>query len=252
MKKLKHILQKVEKHSPTILTCIGAGGVILTAVMSAKATPKAMLLIEMATDEKGEELTFLEKVKVTAPAYIPTALMAGSTITCIFGANVLNQKYQASLTSMYMFLDSSYKEYRSKVKELYGPEADMTVRNAVIRDHQHKKELEDSSLFKKELFYDELSERFFERSMEEVRDAEYQFNRMLAINGDVTLNIFYELLGLEVTPIGESIGWTINFPSEECSGWIDFYHDLVTAEDDDPDFREFYKLTISDDMMYHL
>lgn len=252
MKKLKRILRKVEKHSPTILTCIGAGGVVLTAIASAKAAPKANMLIEMATDEKGEELTFFEKVKVAAPVYIPTVLITGSTITCIFGANVLNQKHQASLTSMYMFLDSSYKEYRCKIKELYGPDADLAARNAMIRERSNKKELEDRLYFEKELFYDELSERFFEKSMEEVKDAEYQLNRMLAMDGEVSLNMFYELLGIEVTEIGETIGWTLDVPAENCCGWIDFYHDLVTSEDNDPDFREFYKLRISDSMMYHL
>ena len=31
----------LKKASPTILTCIGAAGVVATAVMAAKATPKA-------------------------------------------------------------------------------------------------------------------------------------------------------------------------------------------------------------------
>ena len=35
----------LKKASPTILTCIGAAGVVATAVMAAKATPKALKLI---------------------------------------------------------------------------------------------------------------------------------------------------------------------------------------------------------------
>ena len=37
-----------------------------------KATPKALSLLEQAKEEKGEELTKLETVKIAGPAYIPS------------------------------------------------------------------------------------------------------------------------------------------------------------------------------------
>ncbi len=42
----------LKKNAGTILTCIGAVGVVATAVMSAKATPKAIELLEKAEAEK--------------------------------------------------------------------------------------------------------------------------------------------------------------------------------------------------------
>ena len=42
----------------TVLTFIGAAGVVATAVTTAKQTPKALRLLKEASDEKGEELTF--------------------------------------------------------------------------------------------------------------------------------------------------------------------------------------------------
>ena len=47
----------LKNNSSTILTCVGAVGVVATAITAVKATPKAMKLIEMAKEEKGEELT---------------------------------------------------------------------------------------------------------------------------------------------------------------------------------------------------
>ena len=80
----------LKRNSSTILTCIGAAGVIATSVLAVKATPKAMALLEQSEEEKGEKLTNMEKVQVAGPAYIPAAIVGASTIACIFGANVLS------------------------------------------------------------------------------------------------------------------------------------------------------------------
>ena len=43
----------LRRNSSTILTCAGGVGVVATAVLTAKATPKAMRLLEEARNEKG-------------------------------------------------------------------------------------------------------------------------------------------------------------------------------------------------------
>ena len=42
------------RNGATILTCVGAAGTVVTAVMAAKATPKALALAEKAKEEKLE------------------------------------------------------------------------------------------------------------------------------------------------------------------------------------------------------
>ena len=118
--KRTQIMKKLCDNSSTILTCVGAVGVAATATMAVKATPKAIALLEEAREEKGEELTKLEVIDVTAPVYIPAAIAGFSTIACIFGANILNKRSQAALMSAYALLDNSYKEYMRKSEELYG------------------------------------------------------------------------------------------------------------------------------------
>jgi hypothetical protein len=124
----------LKRNGSTILTCIGAAGTIGTAILAAKATPKAILLIEEAEKEKEEELTKLETVCVAAQAYIPSVVMGISTLVCIFGANSLNKRQQAALTSAYALLNTSYKEYKDKFKELYGEEASNRVIEEIAKD----------------------------------------------------------------------------------------------------------------------
>ena len=107
----------------TVLTFIGAAGVVATAVTTAKQTPKALRLLKEASDEKGEELTFAEKATAMLPAYLPAIMTGSATILCIFGANILNKRSQASLVSAYGLLDQRFKDYQRKLIELYGQDA---------------------------------------------------------------------------------------------------------------------------------
>lgn len=62
----------LRKASPTILTCLGAIGVVGTAVLSVQATPKAMVLIKAKKDEvKTDKLTPQELIEATWKCYIP-------------------------------------------------------------------------------------------------------------------------------------------------------------------------------------
>lgn len=227
-----------KRNSSTILTAIGAVGVVATAVMAVKATPKAIELVKDATDEKGEELTKMEVFQVAAPVYIPSVVVGASTIVCIFGANVLNQRHQASLASAYALADSAYKDYRNKVKELYGEETDKNIRAAIAKDKCT--ELGAYALGcgpldisgERRLFYEEYRGKYFETSIENVQNAEYHLNRNFAMRGDANLNEFYSFLGLEPTKEGYVLGWDCNRLAEEYDTyWIDFDHETVTMED---------------------
>lgn len=219
----------VKRNASTILTCVGGAGVIATSVMAVKATPKAMALLEQSEKEKGEELTKLEKVKVAGPVYIPAIITGASTIACIFGANTLNKRQQAALTSAYALLNNSYNEYKNKVGELYGEDADAHVKQELAKDRYDEDTVVDDG---KMLFYDDFSMRYFESTIEDVQRAEYQINRDLAMRDYATLNEFYDLLGLDPIDGGDKLGWSTGMNFEYYwSSWIDFTHEKVVMDD---------------------
>lgn len=218
----------LKKNASTILTCVGGAGVVGTAIMAVKATPKALERIEAAEEIKGEKLTKTEAVRVAGPVYIPTVVTGAATVACIFGANVLNKNKQAALMSAYALLDNSYKEYREKVQELYGKEADVEVRKELAKD-KHEKTIVTEG---KRLFYDEYSERYFESTIENVLEAEYKLNRMMAIDYGVYLNEFYELLGIDTVDYGNYMGWSVYELCEtQWHNWVEFEHTKVILDD---------------------
>ena len=221
----------LKRNSATILTCVGAAGVIATTVTAVKATPKALILLENAKQEKGEDLTKLETVKIAGPAYIPSIVLGVSTLACIFGANVLNMRGQASLMSAYALVDSSYKDFRKKVDELYGEEAGTQVRAEIAKDKYEEepiKAVEDG----KRLYYDYYSDRYFEAAPFAVQKAEYEVNSTLMMDECVYLNDWYKALDLEPLEHGRDFGWStsVNYDAY-WQTWIDFHHEKVVMDD---------------------
>ena len=211
-----------------------------TAVLSVKAAPKAKRLLANAELEKGEELTVLEKTETVALTYLPAILTGSATIFCICGAQILNQHQQASMASAYALLDQSYKDYRRKLKELYGEEADQRIIEAIAVEKAEKVHIQasylcsdcdissDKSVGRPVLFYEEYSKRFFRATVEQVQNAEYHLNRNYALGGSVILNELYSFLGLSSTDFGEVLGWA---PTDEGEYWIEFNHRRAKLKD---------------------
>lgn len=228
------------RNASTILTCAGGAGVVATSIMAVKATPKALILLEEAKEKKEEDLTRIEKIKVAGPAYIPSIIVGASTIACIFGANTLNKRQQASLMSAYALVDNSYKEYKNKLKELYGEEAHQNIVNSIAVEKAEDIRVRgaylctDCDLSSEEacgdpvLFYEEYGNRYFETTIEQVISAEYHLNRNYVLRGYSCLNELYEFLGLETTDYGSVLGWA---PNDVDEYWVEFNHRKAVLDD---------------------
>lgn len=236
----KRVGRQLYRSSPTILTVVASVGVIVTTITAVRATPKAVKLLKEAELEKGENLTKVEIIRVAGPSYIPSALLGISTIVCIFGANALNQKKQASLMSAYAMLNESYKQYRKSAKIVYGEDADDKIHAEMAKDAMvstydwgyqvYNMDMDSES--ERLLFYDLSSKKYFRTTMAAVLNAQYHVNRNLAIRGDCSLNEYLSFLGVEGIDRGDDLGWDISYMVEEMDCyWLDFDNYKSTLED---------------------
>lgn len=216
----------IKKNAPTILSCLGVAGVATTTIMGIKATPKAIDIL----DSQEEELPRFKKFTKVLPVYIPTILMGTATISCILGAHVLNQQQQAVLMSAYGYLDSAFKEYRGKVNELYGEDADKNVRREIAKDKYESRPIPEYAETK--LFYDEIGGRYFEATLNDIQNALYQANRLYNLHMTFSLNELYDLLKLPRIESGEVLGWSATKDWEILgSTWIDIRWEPMTMPD---------------------
>ena len=228
---LRHTKLFFSRNGSTILTCMGGVGLVATAVLTATATPKAMTRVDKAREEKGEELTKVEVVIAAAPAYIPPVLTGLATLGCMFGANTLNKRQQASMASAYALVDTSFKEFKKKVGEVYGEDAVQKVQAEIAKDKYEESDIQPEDGMK--LFYDDFSGRLFESTLEKVQKAEYNINRDLSMQGYATLNQFYDYLGMVPIESGNDLGWSADMNFDYYwQEWIDFGHHKTTMGDD--------------------
>lgn len=202
------------KHGATILTFAGAAGVIATAVEAVRATPKALDLLEVSEEVKGEKLTKKEIICIAGPAYIPAVMIGGATIGCIFGANILNKRQQVLLTSLYSMLDNTYRNYRNKVKEIYGEEGDHKVIEAIANDNMKGDYLPPVDPDATRPFMDMNSLQLFYTSLDDIREVEKTLNELLNSRGYVRVSEYNELLGIRSIEEDYHTGWV----SEKFNG----------------------------------
>lgn len=235
----------LKKTSPTILTCIGAAGVVATAVLAVKATPKALTLIrtDSRVNHNGDPNAYTKREAVAScwKCYVPAAVVGGSTIACIFGANALNKRHQAALASAYGLVSQAYNDYRRKVRENFGEEAHRDIMRQIAAERSNGRApvapglIRDSCLEfeganeEQRLFYDAMSERYFQATISQVLQAEYHTNRNFALRGNAMLNEFYAFLDIEPIPGGDDIGWWVDGDNEFY--WIDFNHIRSMVDD---------------------
>lgn len=219
-----------KRNGSTILTIGGAVGLVGTTVLAIKATPKALKRIEEAKEEKGENLTKLEIINVAGPVYIPTVLMGVGAIACMFGANILNKHQQASLASAYALVDGMFKEYKEKVNDIFGEEANERIEAEIAKDKfkDNPVAASDNNI----ICYDAFSERYFTSTMEDLLKAEAGLNKIIAVDTGACLNEFYDLLGLEPIPAGIELGWSNGIlESMYWTNWVDFDHSTKYMDD---------------------
>lgn len=227
VKTTANVRQFINKRSPEILTGIGIAGMLTTTVLAVKATPKAMQLIEeRKTEEWTEKLTPLEIVKTAWKPYIPAIVTGVTSTVCLIGASSVSAKRNAALATAYKLSETALNEYREQVIETIGEKKEKTIRDKVAEERVKKNPVSKNEVFVtntgRTLCFDPISARYFYSSIETIKKAENNLNKEMlhAFSGYVSLNDFYDEIGLDHTSVGDDLGWNtdklidINFSSQ--------------------------------------
>lgn len=233
---LKNIIDSsrifMDKHSPEILTSVGIAGMVTSTVLAVKATPKALDLIEDKKDELDtDELTKREIVQACWKCYIPSTITAGAAIACIIGASRINTRRNVMLATAYNLTERTLTEYRDKVVEVIGEEKEKEIREEIAKDRIERKPLSDTVFVSEKgntICYDSISGRYFKSDAEKIRKAENMLNKKLMGEAYVSLNDFYDLIGLPYTQMGFDLGWKFD------GDMIEIQFDTCLNEDDQP------------------
>lgn len=239
----KPIVRFFKKHSGTILSVLASGGVLATAIFSGKAAVKAHIKLEEAQKEADHELTTGEKVKTVATTFIAPVMFGASTIACIFGISILDNKKYASLACSYGMLRTTYTKYKNRVIDKHGINEHVEIVKEIAPkrfdvEKANSAYMHASCDFKDitldvdtdeevRLFYLVNDERYFESTISKVLQAMYHLNRNMLLGGEVCAEIWYDFLGIKQEEGCDQLFWSPN----DCYQWIDFDMKKVELED---------------------
>lgn len=233
-KALRSVSTTVSKNSPHILTGLGCAGVVSTAILTGKAVPKALKILEEeeAWRKKNNftEMTKIDIAKRTWPVFVPSIVVGATSIACIIGANTVNTKRNAALAALYTMSETAFRDYKTKVVEQIGQAKETKIRDEISKDIIHADPLSDNKPViitgkGDVLCYEKMCGRYFMSSYETIRRIANDLNYRLLSDMWMDLNELYYELGLPSTELGYQVGFDIEKGKIE----IDFSTQLDTT-----------------------
>lgn len=155
-----------------------------------------------------------EKAKIVWKLYIPAGISGALTVGCIIGASKANGRRTTAAVTAYSLTERAFSEYREKVVEQIGKGKEQTIRDdlaqeRVSKNPQGSKEVVivgTGHILCCELF----THRYFRSDMETLRKAQNDINVRVVNDIYVSLDEFYELVGLSNTSNSNNLGWDSN------------------------------------------
>ena len=276
---------KLWKHSPTILAVLGSGSIITAGVMACKATLKLEETVEEKNDDilsvkaslenaqkeietNGENAAdaqeFIDKhyKKELAKSYLnmglavgklyaPAVAVCAAGVGCIFGSKrIMDKRYSACLAAC-TTTERLFADYRKRVTEDLGKEADQKYRFGMEtteidipeldKKGNPKKDKDGNPKTKKQKITTipaNFSNMEYARVFDEVSTKEWDKNPdvnkntlllrqkyaddMLKSRGWLFLNEVYTMLGYPITDYGQDVGWIFEKDNPIGDNMVDF------------------------------
>lgn len=214
MKDLSHVLKKaghiLYENSPALLTAGAITGVVTTTYLVAKAAYRQG--VEEATGGVAE--TPRKRVEEYWQLYIPAAISGAATVALVVGSNRVSTRRNAALLTALSLTERAFDEYKYKVVEQIGKGKEEKVRAAIAQDHVDANPPNDATVIitgnGDALFHDDYTDRYFKSNIEKIRKVQNDLNAKMMHEGNISLNEFYEAIGLHRLTRGDDVGWNLD------------------------------------------
>lgn len=229
------------KNQPALMLGVGIAGMVTTTVLAVRGHMKAKDKMNydpecthpnnVFTDRKGR--THVKKrywIKNAWKCYVPAAVTGSLSIACLIGSYSINHRRNTALASSLAVSEAAMTEYQKHVVDTIGEEAEKGIREKFQADQIKKTGPLHSPA---ELLpgegdheymdgahcvncYESTTQQKFWASKEDIRRAVNNLNqdRLTGFGGQVTLNDFYNEIGITATSVGDTLGWDVDHPIE--------------------------------------
>lgn len=190
-----------------------------------------------AIPEKEFRPAVKDVVKEVAVLYLPSVLMGGASIAAFIAANSISVKRLTATSAALTATEEAFRTYKNKVIEQIGEKKAAEVVQKIVQEKVDKNPpaTEDNPAGAnviitgdgETLFLDELTHRYFRSDIEKIKRIINSLNARLIREDYISLNDYYDEIGLDRCNLGEELGWSIM-----GEGQIDVTFTSVTAYKD--------------------
>ena len=174
-----------------------------------------------------------------AKLYGPSVALGIASIGCMVGSNRILKKRNIALAAAFKAVDTSFKEYRERVVNRFGKELDRELRFGIKAKEIEEKVVDEEGnettvtktveVMDPNVTHSIYSVVFCEGNTGWTKNAELNkvfliqqqnwANDKLRLNGILTLNEVYDMIGAQRTAYGQIAGWVY---TEDCSAGDNF------------------------------
>lgn len=216
---LKHGGKIIVKFAPEILSGVGTAAVIAAIIETAIVAPEAKVALDEVkeewenTEDKEKRVKadyIFKRVRVGAKHYWLVVVIAAGAITCFWLSNRISFKRFMSALTAAGLATKSKEEIENKIKELDGEKHLTKIREEIDADRvKNDPPVQDKIIdtgLGMHLCYEPISGRYFYSNIERIKRAVINCRDYLQKDGYLSLNDWYNELGLETTD--QSLCWT--------------------------------------------
>lgn len=220
---------------PSILTFVGVGGLIATAVMAYKSYPAVRSKIEELEAEKDPVTVYYDNEPEDIPAVLtrkekawvyvrtlwPTfTLGAVSTVLIILGNKDHINRRNAALAAYYIS-ESTLKDYQAEVIKELGEKKEREVRDRVSEKKMEEVPANEQTIIISDTsnpwVCDTATGRYFKMNYEKLRRIIAEANLEIVKRDYISVLDFYEMLGQDYQAFDDRwnyVGWNARYPLE--------------------------------------
>lgn len=235
-KVIKAILKALNDHKTDIKFGVGVAGLLSTSVLVGIKTVKSVKDVENYK-ETHENVTTKDVIKVVLPNYILPVLTASASTGLVLSARKDLVTVNAGLAAACTFYETSIKDIENAIHS--ASEETREEITSKIAEKQVEKAPEQTTTIVKEIIfegsgdvpcYDAISKQRFNSKRETIREKINNLNFRMSSGQvfSVSLNEYYDELGLQHTEVGDEIGWNV------VDGLIDVYFSATTDDEGVP------------------
>jgi len=217
--------------APVLLTVVSVATSVAAVIMAVHETPNAIKILDdhrLEVDYTGEsDLVWHEKLLDYGKGYWKTGLLLGASVATSITSCCMSHRNYKALAASAAALSAAYTKHKDKVREFVGEEKAKLINKQVSEDLKS-----DEFSEKKFWFQEPVSGEFFQSTLKDVYEAEYEANKRIALEGFVSIG--------EIFPIKNSPKTASNWiwtQDDLCEAygypWIDFIHERVNSGSED-------------------